>query len=777
MRRYKPTIILCILAAVFCLHRAAYAQPDAQIEVGTRAIGMGGAFSAVADDATANFWNPAGLPLLQRQELTSSYSDLFGLGIGNSYLGYSFPITDNQALGVDWNHTGFSDSELDFGKDIFGVSYGYRLHRMFSLGLKGKMNRISLGLDNNTLATASGYGFDGGLIFLPHPKVRAAVSLMDIGGTSVRNDDTEEEDEVLKQRLRGGLAWFPLEGLTVASDLDDRWRLGAEYWLLNTIALRAGYARDIDVVRQRAKQNYLTGGLGIKYKFFRIDYAYDRHPDLADTHRFALSLFYAPPAVSIKSARVKPVPLFRSLYRKYEAEEFAEVELKNASENAIEARVALDVPTMMDVPYEQVVQLPPRTTQFYPIQVSFSDQVLAQEGAAYDNLVQPSVRVSYEQGKRPFEASRNLDPLYVLGKGKLSWDVPARVGAFVTQEDETINEFTRGIVQMYNSTIVDEFNNSNLGRAMVLFNALGKHGIVYQADQQTPWVKIASDSTIFDSVQYPAELLRSRIGDCDDCTVLFASMLENLGIETVLLDVFAPGEGHIYMMFDSGVKLEDVEREFLGESEYVIWDDRVWIPVETTMYGFPFSDAWRNGVEEYRRMKEREYVNEIPVAVAKAEFRSGVVPREVIALPEKEVVDELVSLDVNYNQQRIRQKALAAGVSLDTPEGLYDAAVTYMNFGRRNDARNFAEQALNLNPDFGDAVNLLGVIATYEREYDAALDYYRRALQFMPGEAGIRLNIAITYYLQGARAEAETEYEAAKDMNQDMEGLLKFLEP
>ena len=46
--------------------------------------------------------------------------------------------------------------------------------------------------------------------------------------------------------------------------------------------------------------------------------------------------------------------------------EFAEVVLKNASENEIEARVALNVPTMMDAPYEQSVKLPPKQSSNNP---------------------------------------------------------------------------------------------------------------------------------------------------------------------------------------------------------------------------------------------------------------------------------------------------------------------------------------------------------------------------------------------------------------------------
>ncbi|HEX3135666.1 MAG TPA: hypothetical protein VHX44_19040, partial [Planctomycetota bacterium] len=42
------------------------------IGAGARALGMGGAFTAVADDATANTWNPAGMTQLERPEASIS---------------------------------------------------------------------------------------------------------------------------------------------------------------------------------------------------------------------------------------------------------------------------------------------------------------------------------------------------------------------------------------------------------------------------------------------------------------------------------------------------------------------------------------------------------------------------------------------------------------------------------------------------------------------------------------------------------------------------------
>ena len=67
----------------------------------------------------------------------------------------------------------------------------------------------------------------------------------------------------------------------------------------------------------------------------------------------------------------------------------------------------------------------------------------------------------------------------------------------------------------------------------------------------------------------------------------------------MFLDVFKPGAGHIFLMFDSGVKPDDVERYFLDQSEVVVLNDKVWVPIEATLVGKPFFSAWKQGALKY----------------------------------------------------------------------------------------------------------------------------------------------------------------------------------
>ena len=71
-----------VALGMFCtpIWGATSKQPD----LGVPAISMGGAFVAVANDATAINWNPAAIAALQRQELNLSYADRFGLGLRES---------------------------------------------------------------------------------------------------------------------------------------------------------------------------------------------------------------------------------------------------------------------------------------------------------------------------------------------------------------------------------------------------------------------------------------------------------------------------------------------------------------------------------------------------------------------------------------------------------------------------------------------------------------------------------------------------------------------
>jgi len=183
-----------------------------------RAIGLGEAFVGVADDASAVRWNPAGIPLLQRNEYAFSHSsDLFGIGLASSSVAVVAPIGDKHAVGFDFLRRGFDDGELSYKRYMATLSYGYR-RGMVSLGVGGKYVYMDTGLDGHSLGKASGFGLDVGALFSPTSRLRLGVKVHDVTGTSVRYD-TEVSEEIMPMGVVGGVSFEPLEGWILGVDV------------------------------------------------------------------------------------------------------------------------------------------------------------------------------------------------------------------------------------------------------------------------------------------------------------------------------------------------------------------------------------------------------------------------------------------------------------------------------------------------------------------------------------------------------------------------------
>lgn len=168
-----------------------------------------------------------------------------------------------------------------------------------------------------------------------------------------------------------------------------------------------------------------------------------------------------------------------------------------------------------------------------------------------------------------------------------------KLAFFMTPDDPQIVALSRELTPAGDS--LENPLLKNFVQAQAVFSGLSEMGLDYQSDPNVPFY---AD----DRVQYAQETLSLGSGDCDDLVVLYASLLESLGIETAIVQVRDPESplAHLYLLFDSGVPAASAPQIAGNEKRYLIRENRrgvktAWIPVETTLVNRGFDDAWQRG--------------------------------------------------------------------------------------------------------------------------------------------------------------------------------------
>lgn len=243
-------------------------------ESGVRAEGMGGGFTAVADDISAIDFNPAGLAFLKEKQFQGFYKLLYGGAGANLHTveaGVGVPIRQWGGIGFRIQETGFEPQsqrslKLAHGFQLGeGLAFGYGING-YNLYQKDFGQGFVLGLDLSLLVRFARFWSAG---FYAHN-----INMPEIGGVK------------LPTPLVLGLGFSPKPGIQSALQVTKeqgehtRFTFGQEWEVVpDYLVLRAGV--QTDPVR-------LSFGLGTGIKNIGIDYALITHPVLAFTHNFGV---------------------------------------------------------------------------------------------------------------------------------------------------------------------------------------------------------------------------------------------------------------------------------------------------------------------------------------------------------------------------------------------------------------------------------------------------------------------------------------------------------
>ncbi|PKK82128.1 MAG: hypothetical protein CVT49_15370 [candidate division Zixibacteria bacterium HGW-Zixibacteria-1] len=309
MMRHLLLIIIC-LTLVMPVYAAKYAGDPFSLGVGARALAMGGATIAGPFDASAGYWNPAGLNYLTGHNLLAMHSETFGSLLNHDFVGYGKYRGDSrfmiQSYGFYLYYLGGGGIKITDRDPVTQRPYVVReeSHGDYLLAgsLAGKIrDRFDVGVTvkiiYRDLGTFSGYGLtaDVGGLYEPYDFARIGLVVTDITSGFIRYEGGTTES-ILPTVRPGLLLHHTIDDFTgrmvMSGDVKfEGIKQGAQYWM-GELSLDTHFGWELsyrEMVFGRAGFDIgnFTGGIGIDIRNIKVDLAYLHNSKFDETFRIS----------------------------------------------------------------------------------------------------------------------------------------------------------------------------------------------------------------------------------------------------------------------------------------------------------------------------------------------------------------------------------------------------------------------------------------------------------------------------------------------------------
>lgn len=305
-----------------------------QMEIGARAIALGGAYVSVADDATALYWNSAGIGLVQNGNAVYQFGSRYA-DIAHHYAGIVYGLGNDDKIGIMINYVDVGEMEITTMNEPDGTGQNFSASNL-AIGLayaRQLTDRVFVGIqakfiqENIWMESANGFALDfGAIYYIEEMGIRIGMNLCNLGpDMSISGDNLDfykekPDDYPGSPTPLSTLSTkeFPLpmvfsmgfsmdlvgqksilipsseHKLLVAIAANDsfdapfRNNIGIEYSWQNILSLRSGYHIGYDT-------SDLSFGVGINMERFtsldvELDYVWNNYGDLGAINVFTLGI-------------------------------------------------------------------------------------------------------------------------------------------------------------------------------------------------------------------------------------------------------------------------------------------------------------------------------------------------------------------------------------------------------------------------------------------------------------------------------------------------------
>ena len=271
-----------------------------QYGAGARSLAIGGAYVALANEASGPYWNPAGLTQINEHEFLAMYAPFFDQTSYN-FVSYVHPLGKMGSLAISdiflysegYEEVDGDGNVLGTNQSIFTnvviISYANRIQKQISLGASLKL------LHERVMNySGNGRGIDLGILYQPWDVLNIGLAVQNVLQPKVTLRD---DPNVYNINFKAGLALKTFSNrLTLTADINKLVDEKAYFCAgLEVSPWEKPASPSLKRVDLRAGFNHFqsfTCGIGLKIRFLTVDYAFSSH-DLGNLHKFALTFSWA----------------------------------------------------------------------------------------------------------------------------------------------------------------------------------------------------------------------------------------------------------------------------------------------------------------------------------------------------------------------------------------------------------------------------------------------------------------------------------------------------